>query len=54
MIEEESDIKEKSSQKYYKKKKRIFKENQHSNIETNEIKGDNSSDDEENFENKEK
>ena len=52
MIEEESDIKEKSSQKYHKKKKRIFKENQDSDIESNEIKGDNSSDDEENFENK--
>jgi hypothetical protein len=52
LIEEESDIKEKSSQKYHKKKKRIFKENQDSDIESNEIKGDNSSDDEENFENK--
>ena len=50
--EEESDIKENNNQQYHIKKKRHIKVSQDSDNETNEIKGNNSSDDEENFENK--
>ena len=50
--EEESDIKDKNKQKYLNKKKRHTIENPENDIQTNEVKGNNSSNDEESSENK--
>ena len=50
--DEESNIKGKNKQKYLNKKKRHTLENPENDIITNEVKGNNNSDDEESFENK--
>lgn len=52
MNEEESNIKGKNKQKYLNKKKRHTLENPENDIITNEVKGNNNSDDEERFEKK--
>ena len=48
--EEENDIKEKNNQQYHNEKKRRIKLNQDSDKVSNAIKGNNISDEEENFE----